>query len=107
VGRASRSSSGPSVSDLLLELAKRRALKGLGVPLPDGRLHRLASKLFLGREYRDVDLFLDAGYKVFGRAHRRLDPLHSPLGALLYGLISRDPERVKAGLLHLLIDELG
>jgi len=73
----------------------------------DHRRHRKLDRILFGQEFPDVHKFLDSTYKISGKYHRR-DFVHSPVSAILYGLLSEDKqiERILSGLAHIIADEL-
>ena len=74
--------------------------------MPDHRTHRAICRLLLGRSYPDVDKFLDSTYPISGRKHRQ-DWVHSIYGAMLYAIMNDfDEERLLAGLIHLMADQM-
>jgi len=73
----------------------------------DHRRHRKIDRILFGEEFPDVHKHLDSTYKISGKYHRR-DFVHSPISAILYGLMSEDKkiERILSGLVHIIADEL-
>lgn len=71
--------------------------------MPSHYLHKKINKFLLGKEYEDVNIFLDFPYKFFGPKHREVFG-HDPTSLLLLYLITKDKEKFKAGLLHVLTD---
>jgi len=64
------------------------------------KTHRAISKLVLGKPHNDVNKVIDGPFKLLGKRHRAL--FHDPLSVL--ALFGDDPEKLKAGLLHLVVD---
>ena len=67
------------------------------------REHRLIDKLLLGREFRDVHVWMDEPYRWLGRKHRVLR--HDPITLMIK--YYDDPERLTSGLLHIIADRVG
>ena len=67
--------------------------------MPSHRVHRAVNKLLLGKEYEDVNIWMDAPYRYLGSRHRVLR--HTPEEVIAkYGFT----ERALAGLIHIALD---
>ncbi len=73
----------------------------------DHRRHRKLDRILFSEEFPDVHKYLDSTCKTSGKYHRR-DFVHSPISAIIYGLLAKDKqiERILSGLFHILADEL-
>ena len=67
------------------------------------RVHRAISRLLLGESHDDVNKLMDLPAKIMGKRHRLI--FHDPLSAFI--LFGGNPEKFKAALLHILVDELS
>jgi len=61
------------------------------------------SKLLLGSSHDEVNKIMDLPARLVGKGHRAF--LHDPLSAFI--LFGDDPEKFKAALLHILVDEVS
>ena len=69
--------------------------------MPSHRLHRLLSKILLGKDSKEIDEKMDWAYRILGSRHRVIghDPLYIFLLGYAYGL-----DAFEMALLHLLAD---
>ena len=72
--------------------------------MPSRRIHRLTSRLLLGRAFDQVHKLLDGPVKHLGRKHRLL--YHDPLQAAVIGYACEGIEGTVAALIHTTIDKL-
>jgi len=68
--------------------------------MPSHKIHRLISKLLLGKEYPDVDRFADL---ISGPNHRKVWG-HDKKSVLLTYILTKDPDRALAHCLHIAAD---
>ncbi|MFA4887830.1 MAG: hypothetical protein WC595_06485 [Candidatus Nanoarchaeia archaeon] len=62
------------------------------------KTHNLVNRIFLGQDYEHVNSLMDNPAKYFGPIHRKY--LHSPLDAVMVGIMFRDPKATIAALIH-------
>jgi len=67
--------------------------------MPSHKTHRLISRLILGKEYPEVDRWLDQPYRHLGPRHRILR--HTPAEVIAKFGVS---DKALAGLLHIALD---
>jgi len=70
--------------------------------MPSHKIHRMISKLVLGKDYRKLHKYLDMPFLVFGKRHRIL--FHDLLTVAMLQKV--DPKLGAAAALHILLDSL-
>ena len=71
--------------------------------MPSHKVHKFVNKLFLKKEYEDINRLLDAPYKVLGPRHRIL--LHDEKSTPLFvWAVTKDFKKALAAYLHIITD---
>lgn len=74
------------------------------IEIPSHKIHRMADRILLNKEFEEVHLWMDAPYKVLkGPAHREFR--HDSVAVARILLRTKDPKRAMSAILHILLDK--